>query len=432
MMVITMNTYEVIGLAANISGVSILLRFVAILCDKENVEDYRKAIAGFAIIFGVIGFVLDHFVQSATGRVCVYFLFFLLFCHIFYRTSYRLIALYLTSYIMILVAFELLVTVVVMMHYRIEFAQMYEIAEPRSVYLITSRIAEIAALPLTYRIPTGEQKDKISKKIIGMLMGLFWLLISMTIVFIFYHCTGHAREFVSFFYLMLCLGLAILAVYLFSIFLLRGDKKKKIETLHSQNEMLRETLEENQRNYEYWEQNIHDYKNTILCLRGMLQESGQQNIQEYLDKEFEQIQEKDHVVKCGNGMIDSVLSMKWVGANSRGVYFSIQGHLEEKLPIPDIQFGKIMGNLIDNAVEGALQSGEDAYVEVILYQKSDYLMAEINNSSKKERIHFEKTSKKNSRGHGLGLHNVRRLVQEYDGFFSIKQDGDHVAAIVEF
>lgn len=432
MMEMTMNVYELIGLFANISGVSILLRFVAILCDKEKVEDYLEPIVGFSIVFGITGFVIDHFMRSSTWRVCVYFLFFLLFCHIFYRTSYRLIALYLTSYIMILVSFELLVTVVVMMHYRIPFARMYEIAEPRSVYLITSRIIEMAALPLTYRIPTGEQKDKINKKLVGMLLGLFWLLISMTIVFIFYHCTGHAQEFVSFFYLMLCLGFAILAVYLFSIFLLRGDKKKKIETMHTQNEMLRETLEENQRNYEYWEQNIHDYKNTILCLRGMLQESGQQNIQEYLEKEIEQIREKDHVVKCGNGMIDSVLSMKWVGANSRGVYFSIQGHLEEKLPIPDIQFGKIMGNLIDNAVEGALQSGEDAYVEVRLCQDGDYLMAEINNSSKKEPIHFERTSKKNTRGHGIGLHNVRRLVQEYDGRFSIQQKGDYVAAMVEF
>ena len=164
----------------------------------------------------------------------------------------------------------------------------------------------------------------------------------------------------------------------------------------------------------------------------MLAQSGQKEIQEYLENELDIMREKDHFVKSGNAMIDSILSMKWIGANRRGIYFSIQGHVKEELPIPDIQFGKILGNLLDNAIEGAVQSGREPYVEVVLAQTEDVLVLEINNSCRKDSIDFERTSKEDSRGHGLGIQSVRQLVYMYEGAFSITQRGNRVSARIEF
>lgn len=429
---IEMNPYEWINLFANVVGSGVLLQFVVILGNRPYVERKQYYVNGLSIVIGTIMFVMSHIVMHIEVKVLVYFCFYLLFCHAVFRIPIQKVALALTTYVVIVISFEMLIILVIMAHFHMPFDVMIYDQQPKALYQLIAKPIEVIALPLSYRIPIGEGKRNISQRSSNMIMLVFLILIGMTVVFLVYHNTGKAHDFIGSFYLLLCLGAAVCVIYVFSIVIANDEKKQKVQAIQTQNEVLKNTIEENQCYYEYWEQNIHDYKNTILSLRGMLAKSGQKEIQEYLEKELDVMREKDHFVKSGNAMIDSILSMKWIGADHRGVYFSIQGHVGEELPIPNIQFGKIMGNLLDNALEGAMQSGREPYVEVVLAQTEDILVLEINNSCKKEKIDFGRTSKENSRGHGLGIQSVRQLVHLYDGSFSIRQMGNRVSARIEF
>ena len=79
-----------------------------------------------------------------------------------------------------------------------------------------------------------------------------------------------------------------------------------------------------------------------------------------------------------------------------------------------------------------MQSGEEPYIEVVLAQTEDILVLEINNSCRNEKIDFERTSKEDNRGHGLGIQSVRQVVRLYEGSFTIRQRGEMVSARIEF
>lgn len=432
MTAIQMNAYAWVDLFADMIGCLILLRFVVILGNRTYAEERPRCIDGMAILIGTMMFVMSYYVVHIEERVVIYFCFYMIFCHAMFQIPIQKVILALTTYVVVVISFEMLVILVIMSHFQMPFDVVIHQQQPKALYQLITKPIELVALPLSYRIPIGEGKHNISNRASNMIMVVFLVLIGMTIVFLIYHNTGIAHDFIGSFYLLLCLGAAVCSIYVFSIVIANDEKKQKMQAIQTQNEMLKNTIEENQCYYEYWEQNIHDYKNTMLSLQGMLAQSGQKEIQEYLEGELDIMQEKDHFVKSGNAMIDSILSMKWIGANHRGIYFSIQGHVREELPIPDIQFGKIMGNLLDNAIEGAMQSGREPYVEVVLAQNEDILVLEVNNSCRKDTIDFEKTSKEDSRGHGLGIQSVRQLVHMYEGAFSIAQRGNRVSARIEF
>lgn len=432
MTAIEMNVYAWIDLFACMIGCSVLLQFVVILGKRSYLEEKQRYINGMAILIGIMMFVIAHVVKHMEVKVVIYFCFYTAFCHAVFRIPIQKVVLAMTTYVVVVISFEMLVILVIMAHFHIPFDVVIYEQQPKALYQLITKPIELIVLPLSYRIPMGEGKRDISNKASSMIMVVFLVLIGMTIVFLIYHNSDIADDLIGGFYLLLCLGAAVCVIYVFSLIAANDEKKQKMQAIQTQNEVLKTTLEENRTYYEYWEQNIHDYKNTILSLKGMLAKSGQKDIQEYLENELDIMREKDHFVRSGNAMVDSILSIKWIGANRRGIYFSIQGHVKEKLPIPDIQFGKIMGNLLDNAIEGAAQSGREPYVEVVLVQTEDILVLEINNSCRTDSIDFERTSKEDSRGHGLGIQSVRQLVHIYEGVFSIMQRGSRVSARIEF
>jgi sensor histidine kinase regulating citrate/malate metabolism len=136
-------------------------------------------------------------------------------------------------------------------------------------------------------------------------------------------------------------------------------------------------------------------------------------------------------VNSGNTLVDSVLSAKWLVADDNHIFFSIQGKVDKELPIPEIPFGRIMGNLVDNAIEGATSYSYQPYVEVVMCQTEWMLSLEISNSAEGKKVDFGNSSKKEKWQHGIGLKSVREIVEEYDGFFEIRQIKDRVVAKVE-
>ena len=432
MSTIEMNAYEWINLFASMVGSGVLLQFVAIQGNRPYVESRQFYVNGLSILIGTIMFVMNHGIMHIAVKVFVCFCFYLLFCHAVFHISIRKVTLALTTYVVIVISFEVLVILLIMSYFHMSFDVMIGDQKAKALYQLIAKPIEVVVLPLSYRIPMGKGKRNVSRHAWIMTMSGFFALIGMVLAFLVFHNTGRAHEFIGSFYLLLCLGTAVCVIYVFSIVIANDEKKQKMQAIQIQNEVLKNTIEENQCYYQYWEQNIHDHKNTILSLRGMLAQDGHKEIQQYLEKELDVMQGQDHFVRSGNTMIDSILSMKWIEADRRGIFFSVQGHIGEELPVPNIPFGKVMGNLLDNALEGAMQSGEEPYIEVVLAQTEDILVLEINNSCRNEKIDFERTSKEDNRGHGLGIQSVRQVVRLYEGSFTIKQRGEMVSARIEF
>jgi hypothetical protein len=423
--------YKFVELLADVVEANILIVFVGIFTVRGRIEKHWKQMLGFAVGMGCMCFLLDQIVLVSWLKAIVIMILYILICKWMYKTSMQRIVVTVVSYSALIVIFEFIVVVLLNYITGADVSKYMEVGIERSTALIIMKIVEIFIMCLLYRLSSNQTMAIVSKKMTVMVMSICVVIIFMTVFFVSHYIKGSYIEISVLFYLVLSLSVVLCVIYFMFIAAADMDRQQQLEMIKLQNTLLQKSIEETKHSYTYWERHIHDYKNIVLCLNSMLESQDYISVCEYLKEEIKQIQKEHHVVNSGNTLVDSVLSAKWLVADDNHVFFSIQGKVDKELPIPEIPFGRIMGNLVDNAIEGATSYSYQPYVEVVMCQTEWMLSLEISNSAEGKKVDFGNSSKKEKWQHGIGLKSVREIVEEYDGFFEIRQIKDRVVAKVE-
>ena len=96
------------------------------------------------------------------------------------------------------------------------------------------------------------------------------------------------------------------------------------------------------------------------------------------------------------------------------------------LPIENHDLCIILGNLLDNAIE-ALEQCRNGYLGISMKAEAGVLLLRIVNSYtgplRKQGERFL-TSKAASQEHGIGLNNVKKIVEKYHGEMHFKTEDD--------
>ena len=166
----------------------------------------------------------------------------------------------------------------------------------------------------------------------------------------------------------------------------------------------------------------HDMKHHIIELSALVRAEKGNEIIEYLHgMEKFMLNQKEHV-STGNKEIDGVLNYLLQKA------YEILEHVDIKISIPDEIYWTnfnvcvILGNLVDNAIREAGKS-EEKYLEINIRSKQGILLIFIENSyAGKIMMHDNKikSSQQNLAIHGIGLENVKKIVQENGGEINIE------------
>ena len=123
---------------------------------------------------------------------------------------------------------------------------------------------------------------------------------------------------------------------------------------------------------------------------------------------------------CENSIADAVLYGKATEASAAGVTFSVEASLSENLHIQETDLMSLLSNLLDNALEAAIQA-EDPFVEVSIREKGGAVLIHVRNSFPANiSPNLLRTGKKEKNMHGLGLQIVDRICRKYNGSFSHK------------
>ena len=95
----------------------------------------------------------------------------------------------------------------------------------------------------------------------------------------------------------------------------------------------------------------------------------------------------------------------------------------EELSIPMYDSSILLGNLLSNAIEAATKT-EEGYVSLRLLIEKNMLALQVKNSygGVLKRKGDEFLSNKKEKGHGIGLRNVRELVERRQGSFQVDYD----------
>lgn len=174
----------------------------------------------------------------------------------------------------------------------------------------------------------------------------------------------------------------------------------------------------------------HDLKNHLSEILMMAEGNRTREIRDYVrNMQQDMTNEKEHV-SSGNADIDSLLNLKLEQAKSELGNVRCRVSVPHELDIPAFDWNIILGNLLDNAIRAAKESEEKLLQIRIAYQRG-MLLIRVRNSysgglvktgdSYRSTKEYDRTDQ--TQLHGLGIRNVKRIVEKYQGNMEIS-DGD--------
>lgn len=190
-----------------------------------------------------------------------------------------------------------------------------------------------------------------------------------------------------------------------------------------QNVLLERQFEEINNTYKKMRGWRHDYKNHMQVLKVYVENKEWQNAIQYICEMNQDLSEVDHVIKTGNVMADAIVNSKVALARTKHINIDITATVPDKLPITDVEFCVIFGNLMDNAIEACdkIADDKDKFIRIYigLFKKQLYLSV-TNATKEKERI--RKYTSIKGEGHGLGLYRIDKIVKQKKGYLNRKNE----------
>ena len=217
-----------------------------------------------------------------------------------------------------------------------------------------------------------------------------------------------------------------LMLYLYNLLLHSISQQYEIEMLKTQLQAYANQLNVVLRGEEKIKALRHDIKHHLSELMLLANKHDVAEIQKYIDEMNSFLKNPNEIVSSGNLEIDSVLNFMLQKAEKELKTVDIKVMLPEKVR-HSFDINVMLGNLLENAIKAAGKT-ENKYLSVHIKLKRGILKVKIENSFessyilRKEQNRKDtilKTTKPFTKQHGIGLKNVKKIVEKYNGTMAV-------------
>lgn len=180
----------------------------------------------------------------------------------------------------------------------------------------------------------------------------------------------------------------------------------------------------------------HDIRHFIGVIKRLTEEEHYDELKHFLN-EFDEITETEPLpVFCDNAVANSILGYYFLMAKKSGIQFYCTCSIQKQLSISDSDLCIVMGNAIENAIEACekLDNQQKRFVSVEARTINNQLLIKIENSYDGcltlQNGGFVSTKREKS--HGLGMKNIKRIVEANGGFIKTAYDGSLFTLMAAF
>lgn len=170
----------------------------------------------------------------------------------------------------------------------------------------------------------------------------------------------------------------------------------------------------------------HDMKHIFNNMKYNLDHKEYDKVYQLVLENSEILNENDFLIQSGFDLLDYVLIQKYDIMKSKNIE-SIISYIPSYCPLEEKHFFVIMGNLLDNAIENC-QSHHLKQIKIDICQIEQYFTIKIQNtiihSVLKDNPHL-KTTKDDKNRHGIGLNNIKLLLDRYDGIIHFNEENNY-------
>ena len=171
----------------------------------------------------------------------------------------------------------------------------------------------------------------------------------------------------------------------------------------------------------------HNAKNQLLVVMGLLEAGETQKASESLRKSLNILSgDEQNIINSGHLILDVLLQTKINEQQEKGVIIEPLIKIAEDIKVNEVDLGILLGNVLDNAIEGTHRTSEEKRIpiEVKLVSTDGYVSVGVCNAVDYEvdttSLH---TIKKNKIFHGKGVKAVKDIAHKYSGNAEFKCEG---------
>lgn len=171
----------------------------------------------------------------------------------------------------------------------------------------------------------------------------------------------------------------------------------------------------------------HDMRNNLQVLTLLLEGGEYDKMREYLEEMGDNLSSADISAHTGDTIADAIIADKVRKASEAGIELKVTGRLEG-VDFTPVDTCKILGNILDNAIEAASDEGladlapEFKKIDLIFKKTESFFMISETNACVKCPVIKDgviETVKSDKKNHGFGLKNIKDAVDNYGGEMSL-------------
>lgn len=213
--------------------------------------------------------------------------------------------------------------------------------------------------------------------------------------------------------------LNFLVFYMIKGIIEQERKKQKIQ-LQQERTQNRITM------YEYMEgvyaeqrKQLHDFKNYMTCVQGLLAEKAYVEAEKYLHTVNDNWVDEADYINTNHAIINSILNQKYKLARKKGIVMILSINDLEGNFLKDEDIVTLLSNLLDNAIEACeklTRKPKNVWVR-FWYENHQIIISTQNPIEEPVNIRNGRiyTTKNNQLIHGIGMQNIKNVVDKYGG-----------------
>lgn len=167
----------------------------------------------------------------------------------------------------------------------------------------------------------------------------------------------------------------------------------------------------------------HDMKNHSLVILSYLEEGKTEEAKDYTSKILDNLNKMYTYINVGNSLMNYILNNKLSKAKEMGI--KVKAEIENLAfeYMDSVDFSSLLNNLLDNAIEAAIQS-EEKKMEVIISNQKGFDSILVKNSIDSSVLtgNPEFKSTKDGAGHGFGMMQIKKITGKYNGMTDIYEE----------
>ena len=158
----------------------------------------------------------------------------------------------------------------------------------------------------------------------------------------------------------------------------------------------------------------HDLRNHLTAVRGLLEQGDEQGAIRYLDQMAGSPALRGTRRLCENEAANAVLTAKAEAMEREETVADFAVSLPRDLPVADVDLCALLGNALDNALEGT-RGGADRRITIRCKADKGLFMLRVENTLGGEVKPDLATTKADKAAHGFGIPGMRGIAERYGG-----------------